>query len=464
MRTYFILTMGCQMNERDSETLAGILQDLGYQRAPEAAQADVILLNTCAVREKPERKVFSLLGEMVRYKRRRPGTIIGVCGCVAQVAAEAIRKQVPQVDLLVGPRNYADLPRLLEEAGDHMGPVSRPQPRLPEATHAAPPKEALDWDRCIPEGLPQARESRVSAYVNITYGCDNYCAYCIVPYARGPLQSRQPQAVLDEVKRLVDAGYRQITLLGQNVNAYGQDLNESVDFPDLLYWVDEICTDQRVRFTTSHPKDVPPRLLEALRDLPSVCEWLHLPLQAGDDEVLARMGRGYTAQQYLDLVTRARQEIPGLTVTTDVMVGFPGETEAQFENTYRLMETLRFDQAFTFKFSPRPGTAAEKLPDQISEPVKQARLKRLAEMVARVARQSNRRQVGQVFEVLVEEPDPKSPLHVRGRTRGNKLVIFPGGPELIGQTVLVRAQEARLWGFRGDKIVSDTTFAAKKGV
>ncbi len=441
MRTYFILTMGCQMNERDSETLAGVLEASGCRRAAGPAEADVILLNTCAVREKPERKVFSLLGEMARHKRRRPGTIIGVCGCVAQVAAEAIRKQAPQVDLILGPRNYADLPKLLEE--QRLG--------CPGETPVPPGGEALDWDRCIPEGLPEARGNAITAYVNITYGCDNYCAYCIVPYARGPLQSRQPQAILGEVKRLVDAGYRQITLLGQNVNAYGQDLTESVDFPDLLYRVDEVCTDQRVRFTTSHPKDVPPRLIEALRDLPSICEWLHLPLQAGDDEVLARMGRGYTSQQYLDLITRAREEVPGLTVTTDVMVGFPGETEAQFENTYRLMETICFDQAFTFKFSPRSGTAAEKMPDQVPEPVKQARLKRLADMVARMARQSNRLQVGQVFEVLVEEADPKAPGHVRGRTRGNKLVIFPGGPELIGHFVSVQAREARLWGFRGER-------------
>jgi tRNA-2-methylthio-N6-dimethylallyladenosine synthase len=434
--TYHILTMGCQMNERDSETLAGILEGLGYRRVEDRGAADVILLNTCAVREKPEHKVFSLLGELAQYKRKRPETIIGVCGCVAQASAEALRQGAPQVDLILGPRNYAELPTLLAAAREKHQP-----------------HEALAWDRCIPEGLPAARGDGVSAYVNITYGCDNYCAYCIVPYARGPLQSRRPQAVLEEVRRLLDAGYHQLTLLGQNVNAYGQDLDESVDFPELLARVDDLCAGQRVRFTTSHPKDVPPRLIEALRDLPSLCEWLHLPLQAGDDAVLARMGRGYTAQAYLDLVTHAREAVPTLTVSTDVMVGFPGETEAQFENTYRLLETLRFDQAFTFKFSPRAGTAAEKMPDQVPEEAKQARLKRLAELVARVARQSNRRQEGEVFEVLVEQEDPKAPGHVRGRTRGNKLVIFAGSPQLIGQTVPVRADEAKLWGFRGERVI-----------
>jgi tRNA-2-methylthio-N6-dimethylallyladenosine synthase len=437
--TYYILTMGCQMNERDSETLAGILQERGYRPAAAACEADIILLNTCAVREKPEHKVFSLLGEVAHYKRQRPGTIIGVCGCVAQAAAEAIREKAPWVDLVVGPRNYADLARLLEEVRSRTGQTPVP-----------PGEGALAGDRCIPEGLPAARAEGVGAYVNITYGCDNYCAYCIVPYARGPLQSRQPQAVLEEVRELRDAGYRQITLLGQNVNAYGQDLPETVDFPDLLERIDALAV-PRVRFTTSHPKDVPPRLMQAMRDLPSLCEWLHLPLQAGDDAVLARMGRGYTAQGYRELVARAREQIPGLTVSTDVMVGFPGETEAQFENTYRLMEEIRFDQAFTFKFSPRAGTAAEKMPDQVPEADKQARLKRLAEMVGRVARQANRRQVGEVFEVLVESVDLKSPGHVRGRTRGNKLVIFPGGPELIGRMVPVRAQEPRLWGFRGER-------------
>ncbi len=431
--TYHLITMGCQMNERDSETLAGILESLGYARAQSAAEADVILLNTCAVREKPEHKVFSLLGELARHQRR--GAIIGVCGCVAQAFAAAIREHAPQVDLLLGPRNYADLPVLLEEARSNRHP-----------------QEALDWDRCIPEDLPATRDNTVTAYVNITYGCDNYCAYCIVPYARGPLQSRRPPAVLDEVRCLLDQGYRQITLLGQNVNAYGQDLDEPVDFPELLGQVDQLCTGQRIRFTTSHPQDVPLRLIEALRDLPSVCEWLHLPLQAGDSTVLARMGRGYTAEAYLDLVARARQEIPGLTLSTDVMVGFPGETEEQFENTYRLLETIRFDQAFTFKFSPRPGTTAEKMPDQVPEEAKQSRLQRLAEMVARVARQVNRHQVGEVLEVLVEQTDAKSPRHVRGRTRGNKLVIFPGEQDLLGQMVNVRATEAKLWGFRGERL------------
>jgi tRNA-2-methylthio-N6-dimethylallyladenosine synthase len=426
--------MGCQMNERDSETLAGLLQSLGYRAAAEPAEADLLLLNTCAVREKPEHKVFSLLGGWAAYKRQRPGTLIGVCGCVAQVDADLIRREAPQVDLILGPRNYAELPRLLEEL--------RPRQTL----------SAVDWDRCIPEGLPAARAGGVSAYVNIGYGCDNYCTYCIVPYARGPLQSRAPGEVLAEVAALLDQGYRQITLLGQNVNAYGQDLPDRVDFPELLYRIDQLAAGARIRFTTSHPKDVPPRLLEALRDLPSLCEWLHLPLQAGDDQVLAHMGRGYTGAAYAELIARARETIPGLTVSTDVMVGFPGETEAQFENTYRLLETIEFDQAFTFKFSPRPGTAAEKMPDKVPESAKQARLERLAEMVGRVARQSNQRQVGEVFEVLVEETDAKSVGQVRGRTRGNKLVIFPGGPELIGTTVPVRAVEAKLWGFLGEPV------------
>ncbi len=439
--TYWIYTMGCQMNERDSETLAGLLQAEGYRPVGNPAEADVLLLNTCAVREKPEHKVFSLLGEMLRHKRERPGTVIGVCGCVAQVQAEAIRVAAPQVDLIIGPRNYADLPALLAAV------------RSASPASSAAACVALDSDRSIPEGLPAARTNTVTAYVNITYGCNNYCAYCIVPYARGPLQSRRPEDILREVQGLLDAGYRQITLLGQNVNAYGQDLDGAVDFPELLYRVDALCRGQRVRFTTSHPKDFSPRLIEAMRDLPSVCEWLHLPLQAGDDEVLARMGRGYTASRYREIVAEAREQIPGLALSTDVMVGFPGETEAQFENTYRLMEEIRFDQAFTFKFSPRSGTAAASMGDAVPEPVKQARLQRLAEMVARVARERNREQLGQEFEVLVEEERPKSPGQVRGRTRGNRLFILPGSPELIGRMVRARAEEAYLWGFKGRAVL-----------
>jgi len=330
---YFIITMGCQMNQRDSETLAGILQGLGYARAEGPAAADVILLNTCAVREKPERKVFSLLGEMARHKRRRPGTIIGVCGCVAQASAAAIRTGAPQVDLILGPRNYAELPALLAERRARP-PCTGETPVPPEGEgglEARPTRtggDAVDGDRCIPEGLPAARESCLTAYVNVTYGCDNYCAYCIVPYARGPLQSREPEAVLEEVRRLVDAGYRQITLLGQNVNAYGQDLGGGWTSRSWLCRVDEVCRGQRVRFTTSHPQDVPPRLIAAMRDLPSVCEWLHLPLQAGDDVVLERMGRGYTAR-----VPGPGSAGAGGDTGVDAVHGrdgrLPGETEEQ---------------------------------------------------------------------------------------------------------------------------------------
>lgn len=440
--------MGCQMNERDSETLAGILEQQGYQPAGGPAEADIILLNTCAVREKPQHKVFSLLGELVQEKRDRPGTILGVCGCVAQVAAEEIRRRMPQVDLIVGPRNYAALPRLLDEIRQgRRGPAS-----------------ALDWDSCIPEDLPTVRPSSITAHVNITYGCDNYCAYCIVPYARGPMQSRESEEVLEEVRRLLEAGYRQITLLGQNVNAYGRDLDRPIDFSDLLEQIDALCAGQRIRFTTSHPKDVPPRLIEALRDLPSLCEWLHLPLQAGDDEILERMGRGYTVAQYGDIIARARQAVPDLALTTDVMVGFPGETEAQFENTLRLMEEIEFGQAFTFKFSARPGTKAAGLPDQVPEAAKQARLERLAARQAEKSREINRRLLGREHEVLVEEADPRSANWVRGRTRGNKLFILPGGAELYGRTILARAEEAYLWGFRGIMTGEAQRAASREGV
>ena len=431
-KRYYIHTMGCQMNERDSETLAGLLEAAGYAPAAGPAEADVILLNTCAVREKPEHKVFSLLGEMAPHQRR--GALLGVCGCLAQTAGDQIRARAPHVDFLLGPRNYTDLPTILAKLDyGNTRPIA-----------------ARAWDREIPEGLPATRDSGLLASVNITYGCDNYCSYCVVPYARGPMRSRAPEEVLNEVRGLLDVGYRQLLLLGQNVNAYGQDLQTGLDFPELLAKVDQLCTGgQRVRFTTSHPKDVPPSLLAALRDLPSLCEWLHLPLQAADDTVLTRMGRGYTVQAYRDIVAEARATVPSLALTTDLMVGFPGETDAQFENTYRAVEEIGFDLAFTFKFSPRPGTAAEKLPDRVPSPVKQDRLKRLADLISRQAREINRGQLGEAQEVLVESPDAKSAGYVRGRSRANKLVIFPGGPELIGQTVAVTAEEAYLWGFRG---------------
>jgi tRNA-2-methylthio-N6-dimethylallyladenosine synthase len=437
MGSYYIETYGCQMNVRDSETLAGQLEELGFKRAWEAESADIVVLNTCSVREKPHHKVFSRLGELARLKQRKPGLIVAVCGCMAQIMGDRIAERFPCVDIILGPRNIARFQSLLKQVGASSGPII-----------------VRDTGEVVPEALPVARSPGVGAFVNITYGCDNLCAYCVVPYARGRHFSREPQRILDEVLQAVAAGYCEVTLLGQNVNAYGHDLDCAVDFADLLAMVNDVPGLWRIRFTTSHPKDCSEKLLQAMAQLDKVCEHLHLALQAGDDEVLRRMGRGYTYDQYRRIVDRARELIPDLAITTDLMVGFPGETPAQFEKTLRAVEEIRFDQAFMFKYNDRPGTRAAEMPDKVGETEKQRRLEVLVELQNRIACEINEAQVGKTFEVLVEGTDRQNPSHVRGRTRQHKLVVFPAEACHTGNLLSVRAEAATLWGFIGTPVYS----------
>lgn len=430
---YYIDTMGCQMNERDSETIAGLLESLGLHRTESMEEAGVVVLNTCAVREKPEHKVFSKLGDVRKLKQQRPDLVVVVAGCVAQIAHEQIRKRAPFVDVILGPRNLSGLTEAIRRSSH-------------------PAQVLTNEDEVIPEALAVCRVPGVAAFVNISYGCNNFCAYCIVPYARGREQSRTPEAVLAEVKQAVAEGYREITLLGQNVNSY-QGLSGTLgetDFASLLRLVAGVPDLARLRFTTSHPKDLSDRLLNAMAELGPLCEHLHLPIQAGDDEVLHRMGRGYTYSHYRSLVEAARSRIAGLAITTDVMVGFPGETEEQFLNTLRAFEEIRYDQAFMFKYSDRPGTRAALATDKVPEAVKQDRLERLVAVQNTISREINQALMGRDFEVLVEGPDPKSPEKLRGRTRTNKLMIFEAADEdLTGKLVTVRAERGFLWGFTG---------------
>lgn len=433
---YYLDTMGCQMNERDSETIAGVLHSLGLTATTDVRQARVAILNTCAVREKPEHKVFSRLGELARLKQRHPRLIIGVCGCVAQLLADQIRQRSPYVNFILGPRNLSQLRAAVAAAlaaGDG----------VTDCTETA---ELPD------ESLQPLRQGGVTAFINVMYGCDNFCAYCVVPYTRGREVSRPVAEVLAEVRQVVAEGFREVMLLGQNVNSYRglDEVGNQVNFADLLRRAGEVEGLWRVRFTTSHPKDLSPALLQAMAQTPTACEHLHLPLQAGADEVLAAMGRGYTLTQYRQIVDQARNLIPDLTLTTDVMVGFPGETEAQFEQTLQAFEEIRFDQAFMFKYSDRPGTAAEQMPDKVPEATRQRRLQKLVDLQNRMAREINVAQQGQVFEVLVEGRDEKSPDKLRGRTRGNKLMIFTAADDLTGQLVRVKAEQGYLWGYLGE--------------
>jgi tRNA-2-methylthio-N6-dimethylallyladenosine synthase len=424
------------MNEHDSEVMAGLLEQMGCEPASNPEEADVILLNTCCVREKAENKVYGKLGELRRLKSANPDLIIAVAGCMSQQpgVAEAIRRGAPHVDLILGTHNLHRLPELLEGAW-----CTR------EAKIAVSPVVEQQV-----EGLPIRRFSRVSAYVTISYGCNNFCAYCIVPYVRGPQRSRRPEDILAEVRSLARQGYKEVILLGQNVNAYGKDLGAGITFAGLLQEVERVEGLARIRYTTSHPRDFGLDLVEVTARSRKICEHFHLPAQAGSNRILELMGRGYTREHYLALAKAIRARIPGASITTDLIVGFPGETEEDFADTLDLVEKVRFDAAFTFMYSPRRGTAAADYPDQVPPAVKRERLLRLNALQNRLTRESNERLVGSTAEVLVEGRSKTNPEYLAGRSRTNKVVVFPGPEELVGELVSLRIVEARPFHLLGE--------------
>lgn len=435
---YYIQTYGCQMNVHDSERMAGMLDGLGYEPTSVADEANVILMNTCAVRERPEHKLYSELGLLRKLKKSNPDLVIGVAGCMAQREADGIRARVPEVDILLGPRNLHHLPHLLRRAQQENA-------------------DGLDLDCDPTPATPVRRSSAVSAYVDIIFGCNFNCTYCAVPSARGREVSRSPQEILDEIKQLSDLGYREVTLLGQTVNAYGHDLQKlpdgsRIDFAWLLEQINIINSKLRIRFTSPHPMYFNGRLIEAIAALPAVCEHLHLPLQSGDNACLARMKRTYTIEKYRRIIDSIREKIPGVTVTTDAIVGFCGETEEEFGNTLRAFAEIQFDQAYMFAYSPRHTTQAWDWADDVPPETKQRRLRKLIDLQNHTAREKNRALVGQSFEVLVEGISDKDPSRLMGRTRGNKLVLFPGASENYpaGSFVEVLTHEAFLWGFVGE--------------
>jgi len=437
IRNYHIITYGCQMNEHDTEVLSGILEQLGYQWTDEPEQADVVLINTCCVRERAENKVIGLLGELKHVKEKNPDVVIGVCGCMAQQPgmAEKLREKVPHVDLVFGTHNVHRLPELLSMAQAADGTII----------------EIWDKEQEIVESLPLRRWNNIKGYVTIMYGCNNFCTYCIVPYVRGRERSREPQAIQEEVRAMARQGFKEVMLLGQNVNSYGKDLGLGFDFADLLQSLDDIEGLARIRYTTSHPRDFTDKLIETIKNAKKVCEHFHLPVQAGSNQVLKRMNRGYTREYYLDLVKKIRQAMPEATITTDIIVGFPGETDADFEDTLDLVAQVRFDNAFTFLYSPRTGTPAAKW-EQVDEEVKKERFQRLLELQNRISWERNQELLGSVQEVLVEGVSKTNAERLTGRTRGNKIVVFEGSEELIGQLVQVRICEAPTWFLVGEVI------------
>lgn len=431
---YHLMVYGCQMNEADSEVLAGMLEREGYVRASSLEEADLVLMITCAVREHAEQRIYGKLGELARLKRRKPHLILGIAGCMPQQerVAHKLRQRFPEIDLIFGTHNLHEFPELLERARESQKTVLDIWPEPGE----------------VVENLPHRRTSSFKAWVNVTFGCNNFCSYCIVPYVRGRERSRRPEDIMQEVKDLVQQGYKEITLLGQNVNSYGRDLDLNYDFADLVTDIDRNTGIFRLRFMTSHPRDMSDKLIEAIAAGRSICEHIHLPLQAGSNEVLRRMNRGYTREQYLALVERIKTAIPDCSITTDLIVGFPGETEEDFQQTLAVVRQVEYDSAFTFAYSPREGTPAARLAGQVPEEIKKDRLYRLIEVVNEVALKRNKALEGSVKEILVEGPSKKEPQVLSGRTRTNKLVHFRGNCR-PGDVIQVRITEGRtflLWG------------------
>ncbi|HEV8663919.1 MAG TPA: tRNA (N6-isopentenyl adenosine(37)-C2)-methylthiotransferase MiaB [Candidatus Methylomirabilis sp.] len=409
MPTFHIVTFGCQANEADSERMAGALLAAGYREAPSAEEADLILLNTCSIREKAEQKVYSLLGRYQALKRERPHVKIGLTGCLGQLTGAALQRRFPSLDLVLGTGQMLKVPALLLERPGL--PVSL-RPTEPMPTYVGTP--------------PPLRQSRVSAFVNIMEGCNYFCTFCVVPYTRGRERSRPVADVLAEVEDLLREGYQEVTLLGQTVNAYGKTLQPRTTFAALLRQIDALAGGHlRIRFTSPHPREVTPDLYAAMAECRGVCEHLHLPVQSGSDRVLARMRRLYTRTQYLEVVRCLREAVPDVAVSTDLIVGFPGETEEDHRQTLELLQGVQYDSLFAFCYSPRPHTPAGEYPDQLPEPVKRERLAEVFALQAGIALEKNRARIGRVEEVLVERgPSEKEGSLASGRTRQNKWVHF----------------------------------------
>ncbi len=443
-RRYHITTFGCQMNKADSERMAGILEEMGFEWAESPDDASVVLYNTCTIRDNAEQKVYSYLGRQAKRKHEQPDLTLIVAGCVAQQEGESLLRRVPELDLVMGPQHANRLQDLLEQvfAGNQV-----------VATEPVHIFEDITKPR---------RDSTVTAWVNVIYGCNERCTYCVVPNVRGVEQSRTPEAIRAEMEELGRQGFKEVTLLGQNIDAYGRDLpgvkpngQHLHTLTDLLYFVHDVPGIDRIRFATSHPRYFTERLIRACAELPSVCEHFHIPFQSGDNEVLKAMSRGYTHEKYRRIIDTIRGYMPDAAISADAIVGFPGETEEQFQNTLKLVEDIGFDQLNTAAYSPRPGTPAALWENQLPEEVKSDRLQRLNHLVATKAAERSQRYTGRIEEVLVEDENPKDPAQVMGRTRGNRLTYFPGTlAELKGKRVQVEITEVRAFSLTGKALAT----------
>jgi tRNA-2-methylthio-N6-dimethylallyladenosine synthase len=432
----FVKTFGCQMSFRDSEFVAGNLLESGFTLADSVTDANVIIFNSCSVRKHAEERLISNISDLKLLKKKRPGLIIGLMGCTAQSYKSGILERLPILDFSCGPGNESDIPDIVKDILEHRGTIV--------ATDKI--------DRKRPELFPSHREDKYKAYVSIGEGCNNFCSYCIVPYVRGRERSRDAKDIIKEVKDLAARGFKEIMLLGQNVNSYGRTTkNEqrTTSFVKLLEILDKIGGIERIRFMTSHPKDASVELFKAMRDLEKVCAHLHLPLQAGSDRILKLMNRGYTANKYLLLVKEYKKYVPGGSITTDIIVGFPSETKSDFGKTVRIMKDISFDGAYMFKYSPRPPAKSSKLKDDVSQDAKELRLDTLINLQREISLKKNELLTGKAFDVLVDGQGKKDPAKFTGRTGTNKVAVFDGSKDMIGRIVSVRIESVTPHALRG---------------
>ena len=443
---YYILTMGCQLNENDSEKLCGMIEKMGYEPTDNYQEADLVIFNTCCVRENAEDRLFGKLGELKKVKEKR-GTIIAIGGCMMQEKhiTDKIHESYPYTDIIFGTHTLQNFPEDLYKTLESKKKL----------------QDVIDIDGEVYEGLPIKRMNNIKASVTIMYGCNNFCTYCIVPYVRGRERSRYPKDILEEIQELAKEGYKEVTLLGQNVNSYlrseqwkekGIDYHGINSFATLLRAVNEIEEIERIRFISPHPKDFTDDVIDAIANCEKVCKLIHLPLQSGSSNVLKTMNRKYTKEQYLNLVDKMKAKIPNLTLSTDIIVGFPGETEEDFEDTLDVVKKVCFEQVYMFIYSRRVGTPGDKMPNQVPEEIKHERFDRLKQLVESQIAENNQKYVGTIQKILVEGPSKNNPALLTGRTDSNKVVVFEGNKDVINKMVNLKIVSEHMWYLKGEEV------------
>jgi tRNA-2-methylthio-N6-dimethylallyladenosine synthase len=433
----FIQTFGCQMNVHDSDQIRVLLEESGFESTADYSTADLIVLNTCSIREKAAQKIYSQLGRYALLKQSRQDLVIAVGGCLAQQWGKELLRKAPYVDIVFGTHNIHRLPKLVDRVLDRRGQLVE-----------------IDFHKAIKSLGMKVKpvNGAISSFVTIMQGCNNFCSYCVVPHLRGPEESRPPQDIIDEVKMLADHGVKEVTLLGQNVNSYGKNPRGDTDFPGLLHMLGKITGISRIRFTTSHPKDFSDELMQCFRDIAQMCRHIHLPVQSGSDRILKRMNRKYTADHYIGKVSKLKEICPDISITSDMIVGFPGETDEDFQATIDLMNKIRFDNLFSFKYSEREGTAAKDFEEKVPEGIKGKRLTYLQSLQEQHTFEKNKDLEGTDQEILVDSVSKNSNGDLSGRTRSNKIVNFKGDLSLLGKTITIRIKRAYLHSLRGEQL------------